>query len=66
MQNVKFESLKGKTLVDVKVNIDTIEFETDKGEKYEMFHDQNCCESVSIEEIIGDMKDLLNVPILLA
>lgn len=66
MQSVKFESLKGKTLVDIKVNIEMIQFKTDKGEEYEMFHDQDCCESVSIEEIIGDIKDLLNVPILLA
>jgi len=66
MSEVKFESLKGKTLVDVKVYIETIEFETLEGEIFEMFHDQDCCESVSIEEIIGDIKDLLNVPILLA
>lgn len=31
-----------------------------------MYHDQNCCESVNIESIVGDIKDLLGSPILLA
>lgn len=31
-----------------------------------MYHDQDCCDSVSINDIIGDIDDLLNTPILLA
>lgn len=31
-----------------------------------MFHDQDCCEHVSIEDVQGDVEDLIGSPILLA
>ena len=33
---------------------------------FRMLHHQDCCESVSIEEIIGDLSDLVGVPIVVA
>lgn len=33
---------------------------------YTFYHAQDCCESVYIEDITGDLDDLLNSPILLA
>jgi len=35
-------------------------------EKYRMFHEQDCCEIVAIEDIVGDLTDLLYSPILRA
>ena len=35
-------------------------------EKFQLYHSQNCCEHVRVEEIIGDLGDLLNSPILLS
>ena len=33
---------------------------------YSMFHDQDCCETVTIKQIDGDLNDLIGSPILLA
>jgi len=64
----KFEELQGKTLVAIIVteNKDEIEFVTDTKEIYKLFHAQECCECVVIDDIIGDLNDLLGTPILLA
>ena len=60
--------LKGTTLVQIHVNReqDEIIFVSDDGQRWKMFHQQDCCESVTLEEIIGDLDDLLNSPILVA
>jgi len=31
---------------------------------FKFYHEQDCCESVSIEDIVGDLEDLVGVPIL--
>jgi hypothetical protein len=63
-----FSSLVGKTLVSVKVSGDKerIDFEDSEGSKYVMWHHQDCCESVSVESIVGDLEDLIAEPILRA
>lgn len=59
--------LHGKTLTEIKqVDNDELYFLTSDGETYKMYHEQDCCESVSIEEIIGDMADLIGSPITMA
>lgn len=64
-----FEDLKGKTLIDIKVckSCDDYILFTDSEQKhYKLFHYQDCCEDVTIDDICGDLSDLLNSPILLA
>lgn len=59
--------LKGKTLTKIeKKGNDELFFHTTEGEVYRMFHYQDCCESVSIEDIIGDLDDLIGEPIAMA
>jgi hypothetical protein len=64
---VPFESLKGKTFTKVtdKEGDGDIDFISDKY-RYSMYHQQDCCESVYLDDICGDLSDLENTPILLA
>jgi hypothetical protein len=65
-KRVDFASLLGKTLTSVEVEHDTIRFSTDDGAVYLMYHSQDCCESVSVESVVGDVSDLIGNPLLLA
>lgn len=62
--------LLGKTLVEVDRRTfefeDEIYFTTDRGLVYRMWHIQDCCEAVWIEDICGDLKSLVGSPILQA
>ena len=63
----KFEDLLGVVLVNVE-NVDNEEliFTLNTGEKCKLWHMQNCCEGVLIEDICGDLEDLVGSPILIA
>jgi len=65
---MKFEELKGKTLIKIEGNVGNKEmfFTTSEDDRYKLYHSQDCCEYVSLEEIVGDLEDLLFSPILLA
>ena len=62
---VNFSSIVGKIFKTV-VNEDNdqIRFTTEDGEEYLMYHSQDCCERVSVEDITGDLADLVGFPIL--
>lgn len=62
----KFEDLLGKTLTGIDKEVGELVFTLDTGEKYKLYHSQDCCESVTIEDIIGDLNDLVDSPILMA
>jgi len=62
----KFEDLKGKVLKEATVGDREIRFVTVDGDIYRMFHYQDCCESVYVESVVGDVQDLVGEPILVA
>jgi hypothetical protein len=67
---MNFESLIGKTLTkayktDSGYGDDELHFETED-EHFKLYHSQDCCETVFIEDICGDLEDLVGNPILVA
>lgn len=63
-QNI--DILKGKVLKKVYREDEEIYFIVSETEKYKMYHFQNCCETVQIEDICGDLNNLIGNPILIA
>lgn len=43
---------------------DEIKFYESGHERFRMYHSQDCCESVSVEDICGDICDLIGSPII--
>ena len=61
-----FEGLQGRILSKV-VNLDDeLRFHLTDDHYVRMYHRQDCCETVTIEDIVGDLQDLVGTPILLA
>lgn len=66
LRYTKFEELLGKTIVDIQgadVESEYILFACSDGSRYLMFHEQDCCESVTIEDVCGDIRRLLGNPL---
>ena len=64
-----FEDLLGKTLVRIdgaESGHDEITLVTAEGERYRLWHNQDCCENVRVADVIGDVRDLLDTPLTLA
>ena len=61
------EKLIGKTIREIygaeKYSYE-ITFITECGEVWKMYHYQSCCERVSVEDVVGDVDDLVGSPIL--
>ena len=65
--NTNINELIGKTLVSAsQTSEDEIVFKTDQGEQYMLYHCQDCCERVTVEDICGDLADIVGSPILVA
>lgn len=62
----KVSDLLGKTLLRIEYNDNELNFHCDNGEKFKMYHDQDCCESVTIEDINGNLEDLIGSPLIIA
>ena len=63
--SAKIADMVGKVFTSVTETGDTMVFEN-ATERYVFFHEQNCCESVSINDVVGDLSDLEGEPLLIA
>lgn len=61
MQGIVFSSVEEKDAS----GSDEIHFSCDTG-TFVMYHSQDCCENVYVEDIVGDLGDLVGSPVLLA
>ncbi len=69
--DTKFSDLQGKTLLSVEKcedfdGNDMLVFTCNDNTKYIMIHRQDCCESVYVEDICGELEDLVNTEIIKA
>ena len=62
------ELMKGKTFVKVEGSVGSGEmlFVTAEGERFLFAHMQDCCETVDINDVVGDLQDLVGEPLLIA
>ena len=66
---VPMSALESETLVSViglKKESPVVTFVCAGGREFRMRHEQDCCEDVSVHDIVGDVEDLLGAPILSA
>lgn len=67
MTNCAVSVMLGLTITDIRqVGENEIFFTTSCGRLFKMYHEQNCCESVTIEDVAGDYSDLLDLPLLMS
>ena len=64
--HLDFDALVGKTLTEVKETGNEIRFYTTDGDEYLMYHCQDCCESVRVEDVCGEWDEIIGSPILRA
>ncbi|MCM1260662.1 MAG: hypothetical protein NC222_06895 [Staphylococcus sp.] len=66
---MNIDILKGKELTKIEglqKDSERVIFTCSDGKKYKMHHKQDCCEHVYVEDVCGDVSDLLDSPILMA
>lgn len=64
--DVPFESILGKTLTNYTKTEDRLDLYFNDGSAYAMFHVQDCCESVVIDDVCGDLDSLIGHPLTMA
>lgn len=62
-------SFVGQTIKEIfgmKVGSDSCLITFESGDILRLYHSQNCCESVQIEDVSGEVQDLIGNPLLMA
>jgi hypothetical protein len=65
---INFSCLIGETISEIsgEVGDEEMIIKCQSGRTFKLYHQQDCCESVLIEDICGDFSDLIDTPVLSA
>jgi hypothetical protein len=69
LDRISVSELKDKTITSIngmEKGSDEIIFLCSDGSKYKMYHEQDCCENVAIEDVCGNISDLIGSELLIA
>jgi hypothetical protein len=67
LHNCDIREVIGKTMAKVAQNgRESIDFEAVTGERWRMWYEPDCCASCEIEDVAGDLADLVGSPIVMA
>jgi hypothetical protein len=55
----KFKDLVGRKIKSISVHPYEVHFELDKGERYRLYHSQDCCETVGVNGVFGDISSIV-------
>lgn len=61
-----FKEMIGQTMIQASQSGDEMVLVDTAGNRYTFAHEQDCCERVAIEDVCGDMDDLVGSPIVMA
>ncbi len=61
----EFKYLKGQTITGIEHDKEEFIMTLDNGQRFKLYHAQECCETVELVEIIGDLKDIIGSPLTL-
>jgi hypothetical protein len=62
--NMDMKDMVGEVFTEVVNYGNEVRFIREDGKYYRMYHEQDCCESVTVDDIDGDLGDLIGTPIL--
>jgi hypothetical protein len=66
MEYLEINSFIGLTFTEIvgaEPGSESILWTAQDGSQYRMFHSQDCCELVELEDVVGDVEDLIGTPI---
>ena len=67
--DVEFGLLTGlviKSITGLEKDSEEVVFTTECGRQFKMYHEQDCCESVSVDDVCGDISDIIGTVIMQA
>jgi hypothetical protein len=65
-EDTPLSDMLGATLIDVEgceKNSEAVVFRAEDGRVWHMWHEQDCCESVSVDDVTGNVSDLIGSPL---